>query len=140
MSKPCPNRPSLFVTTAVFNDSHVTRFACWRAIFVSFERVVSLENYDVVNAIVGKVANFDKLYIGKFIPICITVLVCSHPNILALGKISITIVPQNGDSMSTICCNCNIIVIITIEITNSNIMWVTIGGICSCLRCTCCSC
>ena len=136
MSETGTNRPCFLTTTAVFNDCHVTRLAIRGAVVICPEWIVSLEYYNISCAVSSKFSNLNSLNIGKFIPICISALIRRNPNVLTFAEITISVIPKNGDCVSAICSDSNIIVTITIEITYSDIMWVTICGIRPRLRST----
>ena len=93
MSESFADAPCFLGASAVFDDGHVPRLPSWVAVIIGLEWIVALEDDDIVRSVSSKFSDFDKLNIGKFVPICVSALVLGNPDILALAEIPVAIVP-----------------------------------------------
>ena len=131
VSKALTDREILVVASTVLDDSNVARLSSGGALIVGLERVVLLIDDNVRGVVAGEFTNFDEFYIGKFVPVCISALITSHPNVLSFTEIAVSVVPQNSHGMGSVRGDGQIVVAVAVEIANGDVGWVTVGCICS---------
>ena len=128
------------VASIVLKNGQVSWFTSWCAVVVCLEWIVTLEDGDIWCAISIELSDFKELNVRELIPLGVSRSVLGNPNVVALCEVTSTIVQEDRNGVCTVGSNGHIVVAITVEIGNTNVDWVTVGGIIPCSGCACVGC
>ena len=129
VSKPLADGPITVVATAVLNDGDVAGFTSRCALVIGLERVVLLIDDDVNGVVAGEFTHFHLLNVGKLVPVCISALVTSNPDVLAVVEVAKAVVVEDGHRVGAVRGNSHVVVAVAVKVANGDVHGVTIGGV-----------
>ena len=136
VSETSTDGPVSVVASVVFDDGDVTGFACWQVLVVGLERVVLLVNDDVNGVVTREFPDFNLFDVGLIVPVCVSALVASYPNVLAFVEVAVSVVVEDGHGVRPIGCNRHIVVAVAVKVPDGDVHGVAMGCVASCNRCT----
>ena len=136
MGEPLADGPVSVVTSAVLDDGNVAGLTGRCTLVVGLERVVLLIDDDVRGIVASEFTDFDLFNVGKLVPVSVSALVSSDPDILPLVEVALSIVVQDRHGVGSVRGDGHVVVAITIEIADGDIHGITVGGVGSCYGCT----
>ena len=129
VSKALSDGPIAVSTTVIFEDGDVAGFTGRSALVIGLERVVLLINDDVNGVVAGEFTHFYLLNVGELIPIGVSALITSDPDVLSLVEDAVSVVVENRHAVGAVGRNGQVVVPITIKVANGDVRGVAVCGV-----------